>query len=154
VLTSAGGSDVFIAKFSGGDGHHLWSKAVGGMADDLSVAIGTTRQGTFAVLGVYAGTVNFGAGPSHTSPGVNQMFLAAFDGACQAAWSLGFGDSYDGPKAVGADSGGNFVVTGSFNHSIDFGNGVLIANPANSSIFLAKLSGANGGQLWAHAFLG
>ena len=51
-LTSAGGSDIFIAKYDN-DGNALWAKRAGGPADDTGAAIAVDGAGSCYVTGLF-----------------------------------------------------------------------------------------------------
>src|SRR5688572_21285108 len=58
-LTSAGGYDVFLAKFSP-NGTHLWSQRFGSNIDDNGVAVAVDASGSPIITGRFSLTVNFG----------------------------------------------------------------------------------------------
>src|SRR6185369_10039985 len=61
-LTSAGSRDVFIAKYSGLTGAHVWSKRFGSVGDDYGYGVGADPDGNVVLAGAFAGTVDFGGG--------------------------------------------------------------------------------------------
>jgi len=64
TLESAGLADVFVAKLSGEDGSHRWSKRFGGTERDVGLGIAVSpTDGAVAVTGGFSGTVDFGSGP-------------------------------------------------------------------------------------------
>lgn len=74
VLTSAGGYDIFIAKYSP-DGAHVWSNAFGsnaGMDEGGSVTV--DAQSNIIGSGRFFGAVDFGGGVQ-TSAGQSDMFM-------------------------------------------------------------------------------
>src|SRR5262249_8680037 len=60
-LTSAGSSDIFLAKYSA-TGVYVWSKSAGGAADDYVTAIAVDTSNNIVVTGYFPGTINFGGG--------------------------------------------------------------------------------------------
>jgi uncharacterized protein with PIN domain len=152
ALTSAGLSDIFVAKFSGVDGAHLWSKRFGGTESDTGVGLAADGSGNVLVTGEFMGTVDFGGGVL-TSAGFYDIFVAKLSGANGThLWSQRFGDTnYDIGNALAADGSGNVLVTGNFQGTVDFGGGQLISAGAND-IFVAKFSGVNGAHLWSQRF--
>ena len=60
VLTNAGLNDIFIAKYSGADGSHLWSKRIGSTQDDVGYGIATDGSGNVLVTGSFRGSADFG----------------------------------------------------------------------------------------------
>jgi hypothetical protein len=59
-LTSAGGSDVFIAKVDGSGGF-LWAISAGGSGDDYGYDVGTLPDGSALAVGPFNGAAVFGS---------------------------------------------------------------------------------------------
>ncbi|MFO0755863.1 MAG: nucleotide-binding protein [Byssovorax sp.] len=76
LLTSAGSTDVMIAKFDG-LGNPIWSQRYGDIAAQNGNAVIATSTTVF-MTGTFAGTVNFGGGPL-VSGGTTDIFLARLD---------------------------------------------------------------------------
>jgi hypothetical protein len=151
-LTSAGGGDIFIAKYSP-TGAHLWSKRFGGGLDDVAYGVTVDANDNVLVTGYFYGTADFGGG-SVTGQQGNNIFVAkyGFDGSYQ--WARTFGSVSGGSNiayAVASDSSGNVAITGQFQNTIDFGSGPITSNGSYPDIFVAKLS-ASGATLWAKGF--
>jgi hypothetical protein len=60
-LVSAGGSDIFLAKYTAG-GTHVWSLRLGSTTADIPVSIATDGAGNIFLTGFFTGTVDFGGG--------------------------------------------------------------------------------------------
>src|SRR4029434_11182450 len=58
-LTRAGLNDIFVAKFSGVDGAHIWSTRFGSTGDDFGNGIAVDGSGNVLVAGTFNGTVDF-----------------------------------------------------------------------------------------------
>lgn len=145
-LTSAGGRDIFVARWHG-NGTHEWSYAYGGALDDVGAAISTTSS--FAVVvGSFAGTANFG-GSNQISAGGSDIFYAQYNtlsGAHERSARFG-GTADDFGTEVVATFGGSFYFTGSFRETANFGGGTL-ASYGGSDAFLAAYNTA-GVHLWS-----
>jgi len=64
-------------------------------------------------------------------------------------WAKRFGGPYDDlGKALAVDASGDVFVTGQFQASAGFGDGTMTC-AGSYDIFLARLSGADGRQIWA-----
>jgi hypothetical protein len=74
ALTSAGGNDLFVAKFDAA-GAHLWSKHFGDAEDQYGLSITTDSAGNVLLTGRFFGTVDFGGG-ALTSAGGGDLFVA------------------------------------------------------------------------------
>jgi cysteine-rich repeat protein len=132
TLTSEGGYDFFIAKFSPA-GARLWSTNFGWDQDDFAHGIAVNNSNDIVVVGEYndAGTV-----VKFTSSGTYQ-------------WIKNFGSGE--PYEVATDSSDNIVVTGYFQGMIDFGGGQVTSNGFSRDVFVAKLSPV-GSYIWQKTF--
>ncbi len=140
-----------------GTSSQSWSRNFGGPGSTdnaISTGIAVSTNGNSVVVGYFAGTVDFGGGPL-TSAGGQDIFVAEYSSAGTYLWAKRFGSSgEDYANAVWIDTGGNIIVTGSFNGSVDFGGGVLNAAPAGfSDIFLVEFNSA-GAHSWSKRFGG
>jgi hypothetical protein len=79
-LTSAGISDISLAKFNSA-GNHLWSKRFGDATNQFGFGVDVDSVGDVLVAGGFHGTVDFGGG-ALSSAGFSDIFLAKFDGTC------------------------------------------------------------------------
>jgi hypothetical protein len=61
-LTTAGGNDVFVARYSAA-GAPLWARRFGGLITDVGSGVAVDGSGNVLVTGYFAGTVDFGPGP-------------------------------------------------------------------------------------------
>lgn len=145
TLTSAGGSDFYLAKFDP-QGSHLWSARFGGSQNEQTIAISVDSQGSIIVAATISGSVDFGGGPL-SSAGAEDIAIAKLDSAGVHQWSRRYGDAL-GQLAVdvAVDGSSNIIITGQVTGSIDFGGGSLIG--AGVDVGLAKLD-PGGGHLWS-----
>lgn len=151
TLTSAGGSEVFVAKYAP-DGRHLWSKRLGGTSSDYAWAVAVDGSSNVLVAGDFAGTADFGGGPL-TSVGYDDIFLAKYDANGTHLWSKRLGGTgSDAAWSMAVDGSGNVLVTGAFEGTADFGGGPLVS-AGNTDIFVAKYS-SGGTHLWSKRFGG
>jgi chitodextrinase len=148
-LSSAGDRDVFVAKYAGTDGRHLWSRRLGGALGDVGQAVAVDGAGNVVVTGYFMGTVDFGGG-ALTSAGDRDIFVARYAAADgRHLWSRRFGAALtDMGNAVAVDGSGNLVVTGYFKRTVDFGGGPLTTPNDGSDLFIAKYA-ATGAHLWS-----
>jgi hypothetical protein len=123
-LTSAGGDDIFLAKFSGATGAHVWSKGMGSTSSDASIGVDVDGSGNVVTTGYFTGSVNFG-GTVLSGSGID-VFVAKYSSAGAHIWSKRFG-GFDTqiPNGVAVGPSGEAVVTGYFAATIDFGTGLL-----------------------------
>jgi hypothetical protein len=163
TLTSAGGTDMFVAKFGGAAGACLWAVRAGGSstgntAGDVAQSLALDAGGNALVAGYFTTSATFGTSPTATtltSAGGIDMFVAKFGGAAGAcAWAVrAGGTSLDQANSIAADASGNALVTGYFAGTATFGAG---ATPALTAVrgfdaFVAKFGAADGACAWATA---
>jgi hypothetical protein len=74
VRTSAGGRDIFVAKYAGRDGSPLGSQAMGGAGDEVASALTLDARGSVVLAGSFEGTASF-QGLALTSRGASDAFL-------------------------------------------------------------------------------
>jgi beta-propeller repeat-containing protein len=151
-LTSAGGQDVFLAKYSSA-GVHTWSRRIGGTTDDVVNRLTLDASGGPVAAGYFNGSADFGGG-SLTSAGGKDIFVARYTSAGAHVWSKQIGGSLDDiARGVAVDGGGNVVLTGNFaSSSVNFGGGALV-NSGGADIFLAKYD-STGAHVWSKRFGG
>jgi len=148
-----GGSDVFVANFSG-EGNLLWSTYLGGGLDDEGSGIAVGSAGEIYVTGKTS-SVGFpataGVAYDPTYNGSWDAFLARFDAGGALIWSTFLGGTgVDGGQAVGADGAGSICVTG-YTESSDFpvaGGFDASHNGGGRDVFISKLNG-DGSLRWS-----
>lgn len=161
-LTAAGGTDAFLASYTGA-GVLLWARAFSGTSDEDVQAgrgLAADASGGVAVSGTFAGTTDFDPGPGSTfraSLGGSDWYVARLDGAgaFRSAYSVG-GALADAAPYISFDTGGNLLATGSFRGPVDFdpGTGLRVLSSlatAGSDIFAARYT-PTGGVLWVSSF--
>ena len=147
-LTSAGGSDVFVAKRDA-DGSFLWVRIAGGTSNDGSYAISTLSDGSAIVAGYFIDTATFGS-TTLTSAGSVDLFVAKIDALGNWLWatSAGGSSSQDSAKGVSTLSDGSAIVTGGFGDAATFGSSTTLTSIGSYDAFVAKID-ALGNWLWA-----
>jgi hypothetical protein len=153
-LFGAGQLDIFVAKYSGTTGQHIWSKRFGSTLNEEGTAIAVDPSGNVFVTGYFEGTVDFG-GVGLVSAGSSDVFLLKLNGTTGAhIWSRRFGGtSSDVGNSVAVDPMGTPAITGTFSGTADFGGSTFISSGSND-IFASKYDRSNGGHLWSRAFGG
>ena len=150
---NAGQADVFLAKYAAADGAEVWFDHFGGPNYDLGTGVAVDASNNAIITGQFNGAVNFGAG-TYTSVN-NDVFVAKYAGTTGAwMWSThATGPGFENATGIAVDGSGNVAVTGIFDNSINFGGGAL-ATAGSGDIFVAKLTGTSGSQLWSRRFGG
>lgn len=148
-LPSAGGYDIFVAKYDA-SGTHQWSQRFGAGGDDAGFSVDVDGSGNVVVTGFFNGTVNFG-GANLPSAGSEDIFVAKYDASGAHLWSQRFGSTgLDQGEEVAVDPLGNVVVSGPFNGTVNFG-GSNLTSGGGIDIFLAKYD-ASGVHVWSKSF--
>jgi hypothetical protein len=151
TLTSAGASDIFVAKFAP-DGAPIWAKSFGDGKDQSARGIAADAQGNVVVVGQFVGTVNFG-GAAFTSVGPNfdDAFLVKLGPQGNHLWSKKFGDiNSQVPHGVAVSAAGDIAMVGDFQTNMTL-DGISIDSAGDTDAFVAVFDSA-GTAKWAKAF--
>src|SRR5690606_11102269 len=120
TLTSEGGQDVFLVKYTS-DGHALWGRRGGGATDDVSRAVVVDAAGEVYVAGRFGQTATFGD-TTLVSAGRHDVFLARYSPEGDLRWVRGGGGGgHDGGSGLALDAAGNAYVAGYFSGLASFG---------------------------------
>lgn len=145
-LTSAGGSDIFVAKYTA-SGAHLWSQSYGTTGADYAHGVAVDLSGNVYVTGLIYGPASLG-GPVLPHKGGWDVFIASYDPTGAHRWSVAFGGSaHDMGKAVAVDPTGKVFVTGSVEGTVDLGGGPK-TGPGKLDTFVACYD-SSGKHLWS-----
>ena len=137
-LTSAGNSDVFVAKFNPSE-NLAWARKAGGAAADAVLAITVDKPGNVYTVGQFNGTADFdpGAGTSNLlgTPGLANTFLWKLDSAGNLGYARMFktASGFSEGTGVALDAAGNLLVSGRFSGTVDFNGGSKVSNRSTGS---------------------
>ena len=153
TLISSNAGDIYLAKLDAAGGY-LWSKSFSGGGDgDVPTSVAVDRtSGQIFLTGVYKIGIDFGGGPL-TSTDNQDFFIASFDKNGNHLWSHTYGLSASAfASDLAATPDGDVVVVGRFEGGpISLGSQQL-GNTGMKDGFVAKLSGANGAEIWSHSY--
>lgn len=94
TLTNAGGSDIFIAKYSS-TGNVLWVRNSGGPADEQSLGMFVENAGNAYVTGRFkSASVAFGSS-TLTNVGGEDIFVTKYDASGNVIWATSVGGTSD-----------------------------------------------------------
>lgn len=145
TLTSAGDTDVFIAKINP-NGTFAWAKRAGSSESDAGSCVAALPDGSALVAGSFRGTTAFG-GTSLTSRGSSDLFIAKLTPTGDYAWVRQAGGAgFDGAGDVSALPDGSAVVTGRFGGWATFA-GMSVPADVEKEYFVATLD-ADGSCGW------
>ncbi len=116
-LTSAGSSDILLAKYDA-IGNAVWAKRAGGTFADEGKAIISDSAGTTHITGFFSGNSLFGGGLDTltlSSYGGEDIFVGKYDYKGDLVWVKKEGGVHDDiGYAITTDTAGNSYVAGSF----------------------------------------
>lgn len=145
-ITSAGGSDIFIAKYAT-DGTLQWVKSAGGTGNDYIESLAVDNSKNVYVTGNYLGTMSFGNN-SVTSAGDEDIFLAKYDPLSNTwAWAgTAGGTGYDNGTCIAINSSGRLIIAGVFENKAKFENST-IESTGEGDVYIAEYT-TSGSTLW------
>lgn len=151
-LTTAGGYDIFITKFSTA-GNHEWSKKIGGADYERCLAITTDANGNSYTTGYYeSASILFGSTTlTNAGTGYN-LFVSKINTDGIVSWakqSTSEGADIEG-AGISIDQNGNCYVAGSFDGATaSIGSSTLTNNhPGYDNVYTAKYD-TDGNFQWA-----
>jgi hypothetical protein len=151
LLDTKGAGDLVVAKLDS-DGQHIWSRVFGDKDQQRAQRVALDTQGNVYLTGTFTTKIDFGGG-TFTSAGLRDAFVAKLDGATgEHLFSLqigGTGDEYG--FGIDIDAGGNMVIGGRFQDTIEIGSPLISAG--GKDIYLAKLNPFGVAQ-WSRSFGG
>lgn len=156
TLTSAGRSDLFVAKLNAA-GQWQWATRAGGTSDDgkgfgdnEGAALAATPAGEVFVTGLNSGAFTYGS-PAQTSSLAAGSFVAGLSTAGQWRWVQAISpgaSSLSTPHALAADAAGSVYLAGGFSGTRAFGS-TSLTSAGSTDCFLARLDGSTGAYTWA-----
>jgi hypothetical protein len=154
LVSSAGNYDLFVAKYAGATGAHLWSQRYGGATEEHALAVCVDPAGDAYVAGYFLGTTNLG-GSNQTSAGAADGFVAKYRGTDGAfLWGARFGGTDNDYAETVACDGTRVIVGGRFRSTLINLGGADLTNQGQDDIFLADFAAANGSHVWSARYGG
>ena len=158
-LTSAGGADIFVAKYDN-DGNYIWAKRIGNTQSDIGESIALDSSGGIYITGYFEGSVDFD--PSGFSSvflssagGSQDIFVLKLNSDGNYCWAKRIGNTNnDAGSSIETDDLGSIYITGHFAGTVDFDpNGGIynLTGMGSQDIFISKLDTA-GNFIWANGF--
>ncbi len=137
-LVSAGGTDIFIAKFAAANGVTIWAQRFGDSGVDGGSDVAVDPNDNVLATGRFSGTLTFGAN-THTSLGGTDIYMLQMDAFGNHQWSAAYGDHFDDTCLEIAPAGpGEFVAAGLYRLSVNFGGGAQ-TSAGGSDGYVVKL---------------
>ena len=119
-LTSAGGSDAFVAGFSP-SGKTLSAYRFGGRGNDQANSLAFTSTGDMLVGGGFQGSMSFGGSvPAIRSAGLQDGWVAQVGSTGNVKWAKSVGGKgYENVQKISAGPGGDIWLSGDFEGDTD-----------------------------------
>ncbi|MBP9081451.1 MAG: T9SS type A sorting domain-containing protein [Bacteroidia bacterium] len=156
LLTSNGGTDVFIARYAT-NGSLIFAKNFGSGLDEHVSGFEVDSSGNFVIAGNFHQTMDCDLGSATSvlqSNGGTDMFLISYDINAILIQALSFGDAADDEINHMIRQGNmNILITGNCNGTIDFDPASAAGNVSlpQGGIFMAKFDPAFS-NLWSYGF--
>lgn len=144
TITSAGSTDLFVAKLAAIDGSVVWIKSFGGTSAEDAAAVALDPTNNIYITGTFEGAPNFGGGPLANAGNVDG-FALKLDAGGAYQWAVPLGGQFaDGARSI-AVSSTEVAVVGNYQHSMTV-LGKTITNSGTSQGYLAEfgLDGSSG----------
>jgi PKD repeat protein len=136
-FTTAGGSDLFIAKLASNGASAVWAKKVGGTGADAALTLGLDASNNVYFTGYYTGILAFETSTLPNS-GNSNIFLAKYNTAGTFQWAkFAGGVGEDGGLGVSVLTDGSAIICGKFSNSALF-HGTTITSNGSLDMFVAK----------------
>ncbi|MFZ6182458.1 hypothetical protein [Nannocystis pusilla] len=150
ILTSAGGLDLFVARWTAA-GELLWARRFGGPGDEHEATVTAGSDGRVLLVAEFSDALELPGLPPLVSLGLSDILVLQLDAGGEPEWARSFGGPglELEPRAV-LDDAGDILLSAAFESIIDLGGGPLVAADAHD-LLLAKLD-ANGFHVWSKTF--
>lgn len=151
-LVSAGGTDIFVAKYTSA-GAFTWAKRLGGTGADNATALLIDAAGNVLITGTFSGTGDFdpGAGTANlVSAGGTDVFISKLTTAGAYVWAKQMGSTLDDGANAIESAANEYYTTGYFQGSVDFDPGAgtnILTSAGDKDAFISKLD-ASGLHVW------
>lgn len=154
-LTSNGGDDIFVAKYSR-TGAYQWAFNIGSATADYGYGIAVDAAANVYITGDFSGTADFNPNPNATNNLTanenDDIFIAKYTTNGDYQWAFNIGGGNDSGLDIALDAAANVYVTGFFGGTADFNPDPNttdnLTSAGNEDIFVAKYN-SNGLYQWA-----
>ena len=161
-LTSAGGNDIFVARYDSA-GNYVWAFNLGGTGSDAGEVVLNDGTGNFYLGG------EFGSASIDMDPGTGTLilnnasssssqdpFIAKYDTSGNIIWARSFlGPNSDYVKGLAIDASQRIVIGGYFTNNlvVDTVAGISLLTSGNTDCYVVRLTSA-GVYDWSAGFGG
>jgi hypothetical protein len=158
TYTSVGGADVCVFKLDAA-GNFLWAASCGTNTSESIGGMDVENTGNIIITGSFSGTGDFNPNvgvSSLTAVAFSDIFFLKLNALGNYVWSSSIGSAgFDFSNDVCFSNGGEILIVGGFNNTIDFdpGPGSNILTAVGYNGFLLNLTSA-GTFSWVRHFIG
>ena len=156
MLTSAGSTDVFVAKWNTATGRFVWAVRAGGAGGETAAALAVQGNRVYVAGSLLGPSAAFGPTTlANTSPsgGADAFVAQLTDGGSSAGfgWATRFGGPRDDQALALAATAAGVYVAGSFQGTLPVGTATLVAAGSSRDAFVARLDDTGPGSRVAWA---
>lgn len=135
TFTSMGADDIFLAKYDGTTGAHVWSLQEGGDMTDHALGLDVDSADRIVISGEFSGTAQIGDS-TFVSGGLSDIFVSQYDSAGTPTWAVRMGGpGSDTGEDVSIDPEDRPLVAGTYEDVANFLGEVRFSN-GGSDFFL------------------
>src|SRR5665213_2404017 len=139
VIPSGGGLDFYVAQLNSSNGIAQWVNCEPGNNDQEGTQIDVDVNSNVVVTGYFKSDITFGSGPTFTSAGNEDIFVASYSSAGAFRWATYAGGiDTDIPHGIAVDNSTGTFVVGEYKQAATFGSTTL-PNQNSRNIFVAQL---------------
>ena len=118
----------------------IYAQGIGGIDGDSINSITGTSDGGYIVGGYFAGKIDLGNGVNLICKGSKDGMIIKYNASGEVEWAKAIGGYNDEIKTVVETNDGGYLVVGTFESSIDQGNGVNLTNKGSGDGMVIKYS--------------
>jgi hypothetical protein len=141
---SAGLDDILLAQLDSPDGAEDYGLSFGGAGEDAGLRVGIHESGV-----IVGGSTSSGFSFTSTLPVGAGLFVAKLDAVGAPSWIHGFAGASARLNGLAFAPGGDIVVAGDFEGTLDVDAGASLSSGAQTDAFVVKLNGDTGALLWS-----
>jgi hypothetical protein len=151
ALTTAGGYDVFLAKFDP-NGNVIWAHNYGDAGNQYAGTVAINESAQIAIAGYTSGDIDLGGGVL-TPTGGPDPFVAVLTPGGNHVWSKIFTGALPqwGMDVTWASNQDVVLLCRGYG-TLDFGGGPLAIAGTTYQLYLARFLGSNGDHRWSTMF--
>jgi hypothetical protein len=150
TLTSAGTSDIFIAKYNP-SGTVAWAKSAGGISSDNCSSLALDQLANAYITGSYSSpSITFGPSVLPNAAAYFNFYVAKYDSSGNAIWGRSAQSDLSNGNSIAVSYDGIVYTAGDYNGDSLVFNTTTLINASTSDLFVAAYDLA-GNELWVQS---